>query len=148
MSVLRKLWGRITEKKAVTPKIEPLPLKNKVYSSNQNILAEIKPRGPKRYDTVEEALRHRHTVSSSPFYKGIPVKPLLDAQAEEMIRKFKQQHMGASNAHRVMVVPDIHIDEPSYTIEEALKVRNNPDHPINRTFIRVPKPSLGEAESF
>ena len=144
MAVLCKLWDRVTRKNAVTPTITPVPLKNHVLSSNRTIMAEMKPPGPKRHDTVEKALRHRHATSSLSYYKGIPVRPLIDAHAKEMIEKFiGKHHKGAKNAHRVLIVPDTTIKEPSYTIEDALRVRNNPSHPINRTFLRVP--SFGES---
>ena len=145
MSVLCKLWDRVTRKNAVRPKIQPLPLKNQMYGSNRTIMAEIEPIGPKRYDTIEEALKHRHTASPSSFYKGIPVRPLIDAHSKELIEKFiGKHHKGAKNAHRIMIFPEPVFPAPSYNIEEALRARNHPNHPINRTFLRVPKPTFGE----
>jgi len=67
---------------------------------------------------------------------------------EKLIEWFHRKHRGAADAHRIMVLPDTTIKEPSYTIEEALRVRNSPNHPINRTFLRVHQPSLGEPTSY
>jgi hypothetical protein len=66
---------------------------------------------------------------------------------KKLIEWFNRKHRGAANAHRIMVLPDTLIREPSYTIEEALRVRNSPNHPINATSLRVHVPTLGEITS-
>jgi hypothetical protein len=161
MSVLRDFWQRVTRKKPSAPTVLPgveaaeidtadqkAVLYNKVYSTNLNVQAEFPyPRNKRfKYDTIEEALAQRHVKRRT---VEIPT-PQVDPDAvSKLIREFFDKHKGPSQAHRVMVVPEAEITVPTYTVEEALAVRNDPDHPINRAqvVLRVPKPSLGESDS-
>jgi hypothetical protein len=121
---------------------------NRVYNNNRNIFADLPFSAIQRYphDSLEEALRHRHVgteVPPKPEKPSIKVAPFADAHTQEMIDKFLTKHSKADQAHRIMVLPsETKIVEPSYTLEEALRVRNNPNHPINRPIVMVvPKPT-------